>query len=63
MKKILEMPKWFLFLLWLPGSSKCNIIMLKVINLLPDPRGSSLPLEPLIPSSQMKKGVQIDALP
>lgn len=38
--------------------------MLREINILPESRDSSLEeLEPLIPSSQMKKGIQIDALP
>lgn len=29
MKKILEMPNWFLFLLWLLGSSEYNIKIMK----------------------------------
>lgn len=38
--------------------------MLKEINISSELRDSSLEeLEPLIPSSQMKKGVQINALP
>lgn len=31
MKKILEILKWFLFLLWLLGSSEYNIKMIKYI--------------------------------
>lgn len=62
-KKILEILDWFLFLLWLLGSSEYNIKIMEYINSSPDPAGSSLTLGPLTPSSQVKRGVQAGALP
>lgn len=52
---------YFCFGCWEAQSTITKIM--KYINSLPDPAGSSLTLGPLTPSSQVKEGVQTEALP